>query len=310
MKTTAAEKQTSFSTLKPFDEALLKLIQTIPEAFRRIHVDLTAVEEDALQRLIDGGYVELEAEVEFTRTVLWRTVTERFVCMFTGMGGLDAVNESLKRRGATSASRIVLGKERFVHRLTKKGSTARQMVAEGRTSDFLTIARRYQAPLQYMELDFEACQVRWQSSPSPAVVVAQASASVGDTHVHNQITVVSPPVMVNNQLDFSPLVEAIRESRPARPPAGELPIVSLNPSQITIDGMAYALSLDAAHYLQVLVQRYGERVSDREAIDNSSYLKTAYVDRPRLKHLRQSLPEPVGRWLNVNKTGTKLCRPA
>lgn len=88
-----------------------------------------------------------------------------------------------------------------------------------------------------------------------------------------------------------------------------MPRVSLEPPQITFESHAIALSLEAAHYLDVLVQHYGERMSDREVVEVSAFLRISFAERPRLKEVRESMPPTVRAWLDCNNSGTKFRRP-
>lgn len=81
------------------------------------------------------------------------------------------------------------------------------------------------------------------------------------------------------------------------------------PPDVRLGQVVFQLNDDAAEYLKVLSDHYGERLSDREAVAASQILTAGYGERPRLTQLRESMPEGVQAWLDCSNSGTKFRRP-
>ncbi len=86
--------------------------------------------------------------------------------------------------------------------------------------------------------------------------------------------------------------------------------VTTSPPRVRLGQTAYTVSENAAHYLSVLSSKYGDRMSDRDAVAASPFLAITFGNRPRLKELRDGLPPEVVSWLDSSNSGTKFRRPA
>lgn len=301
----------------PEEEQLLKpavahLLATIPEVWAPFDTNaLTSVNERTLLLLTAAGMVERRIGMRIS-SVIDQFSAEIEVTATGEYGFVEALQLVIAQMWATAKDvypewRATHGEVPSAHcevlheswRLTDQGVIARNDLGKtqhDREVVFRFVLRRF----------FFATRPAVRGSGVltkfiPAVATPTAPTGVSINNWDDGAKMIAMEIM-------SQLGEVMAKAM-ANSSMPKSPVVSLDPSQIVIDGQPYALSSDAAHYLDVLVARYGERMSDRDVVLASEYLQISYGDRPRLKKVRDSLPDAVKAWIDSNESGTKFRRP-
>lgn len=299
------------------EKAIVVLLNRIPETWELLDQKvLTSIEQRALFLLTAAGLIE--RRLQFRVTPILGSFAADIEIVATGEFGFvqamqtvilqmwsdcrDVYESWVKEHGVAPTSQCELLGESW--RLTDQGVIAKQDLSQD--------SRDRQYVFDFV-LKRGTCNNRPATGGSGKLLKLTRNDDSVDTTPSGEL----PQVAVANWDDgcdifadrFLKILGDAMAAGKAKPPIPEDPVVSLEPPQIQIGSNSYALTDDAAHYLQVLNQHYGERMSDREVIKTSEFLAATYRDRPRLKHVRDSIPFPVQEWIDSNESGTKLRRP-
>ncbi len=293
------------------ERAISKMLKTSSQRWKTCDLnELTSIEQRTQLLLIAAGFIERRIEMRIVSLVGTFSADIEFVA--TGERGMaeavgpaiqqmwSAVGASyedwIKTRGKASTSHCEILRDSW--RLTDRGVIARNRLRDSKPSQ---------------QSVFDCVLKRGTSVNRP---VCMGSGRLIRISLTTDAPVTPTPVIITNwdegmKLFSAEVAKSIEAAFAQKSVATspQMPDVSLSPPQIFIEGQAYALSLDAAHYLRVLVSNYGERMSDREVVNASDYLQISFRDRPRLKPLRDSVPGPVKAWIDSNESGTKIRRP-
>ena len=295
------------------ERAAARLLVGIPEIWEQFqHDDLSAIDQRALLLLTAAALVErrltlrieslidsYSALVEVVATGhrgMYEAMEAVMAQMWSSVG--HAYSEWVKTHGGLAPAQSEVLEQSW--RLTDQGVVAREDLRKSNEDRGFVFDWIFNRGL---------CAFR----PRPA----GAGRLIRMRHLDG--TAMTPvPVSITNWDDGAKLfaqqfagtvTDAISKAvpKPVQPPKQEM--VSLVPPQIVIDFHVYPLSPEAAHYLYVLEQHLGERMSDREVIEVSEFLRNTFANRPRFTDVRNSLPQAVKNWLDRTNGGTKLRRP-
>jgi hypothetical protein len=293
--------------------AISQLLGRVTEKWQSCDLnDLTSLEQRAQFLLIAAGMIERRMEMKVE--CLIASFSAEFELVATGEYGIADALDPLIHQMWTAVSEV------WITSHGKGATTHFEIISDSwRLTDQGVIARNDLAKTSYDRrtvFDFVLRQRFFSSRPGVRGVGRMVKMTRTDGPQESPTPNAPTPVSITNwdegvKLFSEELASAFdagiaRKQCSAQP---EIPVVFIEPPQIVIDGLAYALSLDAAHYLWGLANRYGERISDREAVEGSEYLKITYSFRQRLKGIRDSLPAQVRTWIDTDRSGSKFRRP-
>jgi hypothetical protein len=204
---------TSLIPLDLADEALMKLVRTLPTSWsgNAYYHTLTETEQKVLERLVTVGRAAIRVDIHVTekrRSWLGRVKSDECRIVYESRG-FDWKHETVRRGqhdSGLSPEKTTFGAEVFEFKLTNTGEQLRQFLNAGLFDQVRFIVDN-RNPLEY---PFKCQRVKWESvqqqqresesgkTIAAAAAQATAIASVGDTITYNHIHVPAQPAPVVN----------------------------------------------------------------------------------------------------------------